>query len=126
MPDGVGAGGEKPPATRFGERVLATVSPFAASITWRISVAGLTHGNNVAEHISPTSCKPVNFPFSSKHGITPSGVMATRLHGAFAFSACSLEYIFSNTHFLPPILLTALSGWYAKLVVFTGFRLSSR
>ncbi len=97
------------------------MSPFPASVTWRISVAGLTHGNNIAEHIRPSRRTPVNFPFSTKHGITPPGVMVTRLHSAFAFPTGSLVHILSNTHFCYLLSwLTAPSVSHSEPVTFTG------
>jgi len=76
------------------------ILPFTNTVTWRASMAGLTHCYNVTQHIRTSSRKPVHFPFAPQYCAATPGMVTASFHGAFTFSACSLVNIFSNRHFV--------------------------
>jgi len=61
-------------------------------------MARLAHRQNVAEGVGATGGKPMDFPFTAQHGITPARVVSATLHRAFALATGPVVNVIPQSH----------------------------
>jgi len=72
-------------------------------------MAPLAHRKNAAKGVRATGAKPMDFPFTTQHGVTAAGMVGAGLHRALAPASGLIVYIVPKSHYrVSPFIESAL------------------
>ena len=75
----------------------------------------LAHSQNIAKGVCTTGGKPMDFPFTPQHRITPARVVRATCHPAFALATGPVVYIVAESHKLTSLLLSIQAASWQRV-----------